>query len=90
MSLREFVFAIRIEDPGRPGDMVADVAAAIARHAGCTTDSAGELAAAVRRAFDDQHAVGAPCDVHFRAHAGQLHVSVSCERREWRACRPLP
>ena len=90
MSLREFVFSLRIEDPAPTGDMVSDVTAAVARHVGCTPDNTGELAAAVRRAFADQHAGGTACDVQFRAHGGELHVSVSCDRREWRACRPLP
>ncbi len=90
MSLREFSFLIRIEDPAPSVDLVGDLAVAIARHVGWSPDHAAEIVAAVGRAFADPHAGGAPCDVQFRAHAGELQVSVSGERRQWRASRPLP
>ena len=89
MSLRDFVFSIRIEGAAPVDDLVADVAGAIARDAGCSSDSAGELVAAIRRAVGDQCATGATCDVQFRAHGGEMEVSVVAGGREWRARRSI-
>ncbi len=91
MSLHEFDFSLRIEDAAPSSDMIGQIADAVARQAGCAPRTAGELAAAIRAAFSARHSGGAPCDVQFRAHAGQLHVIVSCAgAEEWRASQKLP
>jgi hypothetical protein len=68
--------------------MLTAVAAAVLGHVGYAGESLAKIGTALHDAAGGGHQ---RCDVHFRAHAGQLHIVVSSAGRpEWRTTIALP
>jgi hypothetical protein len=91
VSDHDFVFALDLSDPAQLDSMLVEVARAVFVHVGYSTETAGELTAALRSAVIETTSADRRCAVRFEAGAGQLRMLVSCDGGgEWRASRPLP
>lgn len=83
---------MELSDEPPTAGLLQALATAVLTHVGYThTAVAGlehELLAALRAGATAGHP---RCDIRFRAHAGELHISVACAGgREWRTIRRLP
>lgn len=91
MSVREFFFALRIDDQVEFSEMVHDVAASVLRQTGYPAAAAADLVALLQHEVAEAPAGRRTCDVQFRAHEGRLELLVSHDDgRTWRMSRPLP
>ena len=92
MSPRDFIFALELSDEREFDTMLHELTDAVLAHVGYRAAAVEELRGILRRAF----AVGSAgrstrCEVRFRVHGGELHVSVACDGAdEWRTTRPVP
>jgi hypothetical protein len=71
----EFLFALDLPAGGDSDAMLQDLAARLLGHVGCGPDVLGELFAALRT-LRDGSAAGRRCDLQFRAHDGELSITV--------------
>jgi hypothetical protein len=88
----EFVFALELSDEPYFDDMLTDVTGAVLAYVGYRGAAREELRRVLHRALAAGASSGHPrCDVRFRAHSGELHISVVyAGGDEWRTTRPLP
>jgi len=72
--------------------MLANLAGAVLRHVGYSTDAVTAFSAVLQRALSTAVANGGrECQVAFRAHEGELHIELRCDAgAEWRTSSPLP
>jgi hypothetical protein len=88
----DFVFSVDVADEGPHDAMLATIAEALVRHAGCGTEAAGQILDGLRRALVEGTAAGLhQCHIEFRATSRQLQIVVAyVGGREWRATHALP
>ena len=88
----EFLFALELSDEAPFDVMLTQVAAAVSSYAGYAGDGLAEVTALLHEELAAGAAAGHHrCDVQFRAHAGELQITVSYPGRpEWRITRALP
>ena len=88
----EFFFALELSDEAPFDAMLNQVATAVFGYAGYSGQHLTDVAALLRRELAAGAAAGHHrCDVQFRAHDGELQITVSYPGRpEWRIARALP
>lgn len=88
----EFLFALELSDQAHFDAMLSQVAAAVLGYAGCSGQRLEDMSARLREELTAGPAGSHHrCDVQFRAHAGELLITVSCAGRpEWRTTLALP
>jgi hypothetical protein len=91
VSDHEFLFTLRLSGHDRLGEMLHDLTTSVLRHVGYGGDAVAEIDRHVQDGVEQGRAAGAPCDVQFRAHAGDIDISVSQgDRRIFHTSRRLP
>ncbi len=92
MAAHEFVFALQLSDEPHFDAMLAEVARTLLVHVGFGAAATEELRTAMRAWLKSSAPAGHPrCDVSFRAHSGQLQITITyAGGAEWRTSRPLP
>jgi hypothetical protein len=88
----EFVFALELSDEPYFDDMLTDVTGAVLAFVGYRGAAGEELRRVLHGALTAGASSGhSRCDVRFRAHSGELHISVVYTGGdEWRTTRRLP
>jgi hypothetical protein len=87
----EFFFALDVSDEASFDVMLNQVAAAVLGYAGCSGERLTALAASFRAELTAAAGAGRRCHVQFRAHAGQLRITVSCAGRpDWHTTHAFP
>jgi len=92
VAAHEFIFALQLSDEPHFDAMLSEVARTLLVHVGYGAAAAEELRSAIGAALKDSAPVGQPrCDVSFRAHSGQLQITIAyAGGAVWRTSRPLP
>lgn len=92
MAHHDFVFSVQVADASRFDGMLATVADALIRHAGCQADTAAAILDAVHGALVEGAAAGfRQCHVEFRSAGHELRIVVAyAGGREWHATHALP
>lgn len=91
MSDHDFLFTLRLADDGSSDQMLSDLTASVLRHVGYTPAEIGELSDEVRKGLVKGRVAGAEYGLQFRAHGGELDITVSQgDRRLFRTSRRLP
>jgi hypothetical protein len=92
VSDHDFLFALDLSDEAHFDSMLGEVAGSVLKYVGYEPPAIEEIRGVLAQALSAGATNGQNhCDVRFRAHAGQLHITVSyAGRAEWRATRPLP
>lgn len=92
MPDHDFLFALHVIDEPHFDNMLAELAGTVLTFVGYPPDAVEELRGELRGALKDGRPDGQPrCDVRFRAHAGELAITVAYPGGpEWRTVRPLP
>ena len=92
MPDHDFLFALDLSDEPHFDTMLAEVAGTVLKYVGYQPAAIDELRDALKQALSAGVSNGqSRCDVRFRAHSGELQITVSyAGRTEWRTTRPLP
>ena len=92
MSDHDFLFALDLSDEPHFDTMLGELAGTVLKYVGYQPPAIDELKSALKQALSAGAANGqSHCDVRFRAHAGELVITVAYQgRAEWRTTRPLP
>jgi hypothetical protein len=92
VSDHEFLFALDLSDEPHFDTMLAELAGTVLKYVGYQPAAIEELRGAVKAALTAGAGNGhRRCDVRFRAHSGELHITVAyAGGAEWRTTRPLP
>lgn len=92
MPDHDFVFALDLSDEPHFDTMLGDLAGSVLKYVGYQPAAVEELRGALKGALSAGVSNGqSRCDVRFRAHSGELVITVAYSgRAEWRTTRPLP
>ena len=92
MPDHDFVFALDLSDEPHFDTMLGDLAGSVLKYVGYHPAAVEELRDALKGALSAGVSNGqSRCDVRFRAHSGELVITVAyAGRAEWRTTRPLP
>jgi hypothetical protein len=91
VSDHDFLFTLRLADDGTSDQMLSDLTASVLRHVGYTPAEIDELLRQVRAGIAKGRAAGAEYGLQFRAHAGELDITVLLgDRRLFQTSRRLP
>jgi hypothetical protein len=88
----DFIFALDVSDEPHFDSMLAELTGAVLATVGFQSAAVDEIRGALRGALQEGGANGSRrCDVRFRAHGGELVITVAyAGRPEWRTARALP
>jgi hypothetical protein len=89
VSAHEFLFWLQLTDDAAYEDMLQELIVDVLDHVGYGGDAAAQLVDEMHGALAASEGCG-PCDVRFRAHAGQLQIVIVHGGGEWQTTRPLP
>jgi hypothetical protein len=74
---QDFLFSLRLSDDGHLAEMLGDLTASVLRHVGVTPGEMADLGGQLRAGIAQGREGGAEYDVQFRAHNGEIDITVS-------------